>query len=124
MKTDRPKPFTFVIRGLQWTRVIERTFYAESEADRESWIAAIENVAENLHGTQQKRIVNLQSTSLNASATSINSCDSIIQTSHDYTDDDFSNKFGIQGVSYGKSSGKKKVVNKILLLKFLKDGIG
>ncbi|GIY28513.1 hypothetical protein CEXT_554751 [Caerostris extrusa] len=31
MKADRPKPFTFIIRGLQWTTVIERTFHVESE---------------------------------------------------------------------------------------------
>jgi hypothetical protein len=112
MKTNRPKPFTFVIRGLQWTRVIERTFYAESEVDRESWIGAIENVAQTLQEAQQKSVPIIQSPSLSTSATSISSCDSIIRTSHDYSDDDFSNKFGIQGVSYGKSSGKKKVVRK------------
>jgi len=34
MKADRPKPFTFIIRGLQWTTVIERTFHVESEKER------------------------------------------------------------------------------------------
>ena len=41
MSTDRPKPFTFVIRGLQWTQVIERTFHVESDQEREDWVAAI-----------------------------------------------------------------------------------
>jgi RAC serine/threonine-protein kinase len=34
MKADRPKPFTFIIRGLQWTTVIERTFHVDSEKER------------------------------------------------------------------------------------------
>lgn len=34
MKSDRPRPFTFIIRGLQWTTVIERMFSVESEEDR------------------------------------------------------------------------------------------
>lgn len=41
MSVDRPKPFTFVIRGLQWTTVIERTFHVETEQEREDWVAAI-----------------------------------------------------------------------------------
>lgn len=31
MPFDRPKPYTFTIRGLQWTTVIERRFHVESE---------------------------------------------------------------------------------------------
>uniref|UniRef100_A0A672HX23 non-specific serine/threonine protein kinase n=1 Tax=Salarias fasciatus TaxID=181472 RepID=A0A672HX23_SALFA len=34
MKTERPKPNTFVIRCLQWTSVIERTFHVESNEER------------------------------------------------------------------------------------------
>ncbi|KAI2591051.1 AKT2 isoform 24, partial [Pan troglodytes] len=30
MKTERPRPNTFVIRCLQWTTVIERTFHVDS----------------------------------------------------------------------------------------------
>lgn len=32
--TDRPKKFTFSIRGLHLTTVVERTFHAESEEER------------------------------------------------------------------------------------------
>jgi len=116
MKTDRPKPFTFVIRGLQWTRVIERTFYVESEAERESWIEAIENVAETLHETksQPKHVVvdqTIANTNPSSCATSTNTSENFIKTSQNYTDDNFSNKFDIQGISYGRSSGKRKVVS-------------
>ena len=34
MTADRPKPFTFIIRGLQMTTVVERTFHVETEAER------------------------------------------------------------------------------------------
>lgn len=40
MKTERPKPNTFIIRCLQWTTVIERTFHVESPEERQ---------AQNLH---------------------------------------------------------------------------
>lgn len=106
MKTDRPKPFTFVIRGLQWTRAIERTFYAESEADRESWISAIERVSQAIHDEQNMFPLGPASRTV-----SMDSCDSIIRSSQDYTDEDFSNKFGMQGVTFGRLSGKRKVVS-------------
>lgn len=34
MKTERPRPNTFVIRCLQWTSVIERTFHVDSNDER------------------------------------------------------------------------------------------
>jgi len=48
MKCDRPKPNTILVRGLQWTTVIERMFYAETPELRDAWINAIKSVAENL----------------------------------------------------------------------------
>lgn len=48
MKTDRPKAFTFIIRGLQWTSVIERTFHTETEIERQQWMSAIAMVANTL----------------------------------------------------------------------------
>ncbi|GAB6020897.1 RAC-alpha serine/threonine-protein kinase [Chamberlinius hualienensis] len=48
MKTERPKPYTFIIRGLQWTTVIERTFHVESDKERDEWMQAIQYVAEKL----------------------------------------------------------------------------
>lgn len=48
MKTDRPRQFTFIIRGLQWTSVIERTFHANSGEERDLWCSAIANVAISL----------------------------------------------------------------------------
>ena len=37
MKTERPRPNTFVIRCLQWTTVIERTFHVDSPDERQVW---------------------------------------------------------------------------------------
>ncbi|NXE85350.1 AKT2 kinase, partial [Cochlearius cochlearius] len=48
MKTERPRPNTFVIRCLQWTTVIERTFHVDSPEDREEWMRAIQTVANSL----------------------------------------------------------------------------
>lgn len=41
MSIDRPRPYTFIIRGLQWTTVIERTFYVDTEVERTEWVEAI-----------------------------------------------------------------------------------
>lgn len=34
MEVDRPRPYTFTIRGLQWTSVIERNFSVDTERER------------------------------------------------------------------------------------------
>lgn len=34
MKAERPRPNTFIIRCLQWTTVIERTFHVDSPEER------------------------------------------------------------------------------------------
>lgn len=41
MSVDRPKKYTFIIRGLQWTTVIERMFYCDTELERTEWVEAI-----------------------------------------------------------------------------------
>uniref|UniRef100_A0A673WEU8 non-specific serine/threonine protein kinase n=1 Tax=Salmo trutta TaxID=8032 RepID=A0A673WEU8_SALTR len=56
MKTERPKPNTFIIRCLQWTTVIERTFHVESPEDREQWTKAIQEVADGLQKQEEERM--------------------------------------------------------------------
>lgn len=46
-----------MLRGLQWTTVIERTFAAESEADRHAWCQAIEHVAGMLQAVDDQDVV-------------------------------------------------------------------
>lgn len=41
MSVVRPRPYTFIIRGLQLTTVIERMFYVETEHERTQWVDAI-----------------------------------------------------------------------------------
>jgi len=48
MTADRPKPFTFLIRGLQMTTVVERMFHVESASERAVWLEAIEGVKKRL----------------------------------------------------------------------------
>uniref|UniRef100_A0A4W5Q1I0 non-specific serine/threonine protein kinase n=1 Tax=Hucho hucho TaxID=62062 RepID=A0A4W5Q1I0_9TELE len=54
MKTERPRPNTFVIRCLQWTTVIERTFHVESNEEREEWMRAIQAVANGLKTREEE----------------------------------------------------------------------
>uniref|UniRef100_A0A8C4E6G8 non-specific serine/threonine protein kinase n=1 Tax=Dicentrarchus labrax TaxID=13489 RepID=A0A8C4E6G8_DICLA len=54
MKTERPRPNTFVIRCLQWTTVIERTFHVDSNEEREEWMRAIQSVANSLKMREQE----------------------------------------------------------------------
>uniref|UniRef100_A0A6Q2YKB2 non-specific serine/threonine protein kinase n=1 Tax=Esox lucius TaxID=8010 RepID=A0A6Q2YKB2_ESOLU len=56
MKTERPKPNTFIIRCLQWTTVIERTFHVESPEEREQWTKAIQEVADGLQKQEEERM--------------------------------------------------------------------
>jgi len=48
MKMDRPKSNCFVVRGLQMTNVVERTFCADSTQARQTWIEAIDKVKSSL----------------------------------------------------------------------------
>uniref|UniRef100_A0A3P8USD8 non-specific serine/threonine protein kinase n=1 Tax=Cynoglossus semilaevis TaxID=244447 RepID=A0A3P8USD8_CYNSE len=56
MKTERPKPNTFIIRCLQWTTVIERTFHVDSPDERDEWTEAIQTVADRLQRQEEERI--------------------------------------------------------------------
>lgn len=45
VKLEKPRANMFMIRCLQWTTIIERTFYAENANIREEWIAAINEIS-------------------------------------------------------------------------------
>ena len=34
MRLEKPKQNTFIIRGLQWTTIVERMFYVDSKEER------------------------------------------------------------------------------------------
>ena len=53
MTADRPKPYTFFIRGLQMTTVVERMFHVESAAERSTWLEAIEGVKRRLEEVKE-----------------------------------------------------------------------
>ncbi|EFN84927.1 RAC serine/threonine-protein kinase [Harpegnathos saltator] len=121
MSVDRPKPYTFVIRGLQWTTVIERTFHVETEQEREDWVAAIRYVADRLanveHQQQEQPQMQQSSSSEDVDMESSigarsDSCTSLGVVSADADGgsiDELSAKFSVQGTSSSKSTGKKKV---------------
>uniref|UniRef100_A0A4W4ETI6 non-specific serine/threonine protein kinase n=1 Tax=Electrophorus electricus TaxID=8005 RepID=A0A4W4ETI6_ELEEL len=56
MKTERPKPNTFIIRCLQWTTVIERTFHVDTPEERDEWTEAIQTVADKLQRQEEERL--------------------------------------------------------------------
>ncbi|XP_076291183.1 AKT serine/threonine protein kinase [Lasioglossum baleicum] len=121
MSVDRPKPYTFVIRGLQWAAVIERTFHVETEQEREDWVAAISYVAERLETekVQQNQPPAIQHSSSSEDVEMESSgggrSDSSGSVGVSSTDidggsiDELSAKFSVQGTSSSKSTGKKKV---------------
>ncbi|CAH8495336.1 unnamed protein product [Schistosoma turkestanicum] len=53
---NKPKPYTFLIRGLQWTNVVERLFFVETEAERNCWLGAIQSVANRLKSSYEQPV--------------------------------------------------------------------
>lgn len=53
MRQERPKANTFIIRGLQWTTVVERMFCVESPEEREEWMNAIQLVSDELKNSDE-----------------------------------------------------------------------
>lgn len=99
MSVDRPKPYTFIIRGLQWTTVIERTFHVETEREREEWVAAIQRVSD--------RLMEVDDVEMRTDSTGASDADGLVSAVGE-----LSAKFSEQGTSNSKSSGKKKVTLK------------
>ncbi|CAD7093396.1 unnamed protein product [Hermetia illucens] len=110
MAVDRPKPFTFIIRGLQWTTVIERTFHVDSDHLRQEWMEAIRNVS--------NRLSEMGETAMSPS------------TSDDTTDVDMASiaevelceKFSIQGTSTKRDRRRKVTLENFEFLKVLGKG--
>eukprot|EP00493_Phyllostaurus_siculus_P026991 UN27337 len=55
MKTEKPKPNTFIIRCFQLTTLVERTFNVETEKERQSWVDAITKVASTLQDSEDSK---------------------------------------------------------------------
>ncbi|CAI5452676.1 unnamed protein product [Caenorhabditis angaria] len=51
---DKPRPNMFMIRCLQWTTVIERTFYAETSEVRQTWMNAIDAISARYKKSQNE----------------------------------------------------------------------
>lgn len=92
MSTDRPKPNTFIIRGLQWTTVIERMFNVESAEEREKWVQAIKSVSDKLANDCEDVEMNPPNQDSNSDMVT-----------------DLWEKCSLQGTSISKSTGKRKV---------------
>lgn len=56
LPTDKVRKNAFLLRCLQWTQFIDRTFCTETEQDRREWIQAIQRVSEDVgRNTRQKK---------------------------------------------------------------------
>jgi len=109
MKADRPKPFTFIIRGLQWTTVIERTFHVESEKEREEWMKAIELVADQLFD-ETADVEMKEPPAEGTCQESAPSSNNLTGPSIDTRNEEFQMKFAVTGTSSRQHhSGRKKV---------------
>ncbi|XP_070493425.1 RAC serine/threonine-protein kinase-like [Chironomus tepperi] len=95
MSVDRPRPFTFIIRGLQWTTVIERMFYVETDQERAQWVEAIRSVANRLSEIDQQK----QQAQMNEDIEMVPIAEDAL----------LNEKFSLQGTSTGKVSGRRKV---------------
>lgn len=93
MSVNRPKPYTFIIRGLQCTTVIERMFHVETESEREDWVEAIKTVSESL--TVDCEDVDMASTSQESMNTT----------------EDLMEKCSRQGTAISRSTGKCQIFN-------------
>lgn len=107
MSADRPKPYTFIIRGLQMTTVIERTFHVETEREREDWVVAIRNVADKLADLEDEDV---------EMRSELGAGDSF----SDIVGLDLQAKFSVQGMSQGKR--KKVTLENFEFLKVLGKG--
>jgi len=54
-KGSKGKKYGFVIRFMQMTRIVERSFHLESEEELEEWVKAYEEVRKNVMAVAQKR---------------------------------------------------------------------
>ncbi|XP_034486315.1 RAC serine/threonine-protein kinase [Drosophila innubila] len=110
MTVDRPKPFTFIIRGLQWTTVIERTFAVDTEAERQLWTEAIRNVA--------SRLCEMGETAMSPSAQT----DMADVDMAGIAEVELSEQFSVQGTTRNSSGVKKVTLENFEFLKVLGKG--
>lgn len=105
MSVDRPRPFTFIIRGLQWTTVIERMFHVEEEKERQEWVEAIRSVANRLTEAEAYQ-----------GGAGPGESNEDVEMASIAEDELLTEKFSVQGTSTGKISGRKKVVSTLWVM--------
>lgn len=107
MSVDKPRPFTFIIRGLQWTTVIERMFHVEEERERQEWVEAIRSVANRL--TEEEACQGAQ-------------CIEDVEMATIAEDELLTEKFSVQGTSTSISGRRKVTLENFEFLKVLGKG--
>lgn len=96
MSINEPRPYTFIIRGLQWNTNIERMFSLDTEQERQDWVEAIRNVANKLSEAEMRAEQNIGTD---------------VEMGLIAEDELLNQKFSVQGTSNTKASGRRKVVS-------------
>lgn len=96
MSINEPRPYTFIIRGLQYNTNIERMFSLDTEQERLEWVEAIRNVANRLSEAELRAEQSLGTD---------------VEMGLIAEDELLNQKFSVQGTSNAKASGKRKVVS-------------
>lgn len=96
MSINEPRPYTFIIRGLQYNTNIERMFSLDTERERQDWVEAIRNVANKLSEAEMRAEQNIGTD---------------VEMGLIAEDELLNQKFSVQGTSNTKASGKRKVVS-------------
>jgi len=113
MTADRPKPFTFLIRGLQMTTVVERMFHVETAGERADWLSAIESV---------KALLEQEVFDRNAANSSDNEGEATPRGEQDQELDPFETFFAKRGEVQKRSGNKKVTFENFEFLKVLGKG--
>lgn len=98
MVSERPRPNTLLIRGLQMTTVVERMFHVNSPQTRKEWIDAIEEVKKKLEDTKEGK------------------------EEDEVAEDPLEKIFAVRGERQGKSGKKKVTFENFEFLKVLGKG--
>lgn len=127
MTVDKPKPYTFLMRGLHQSSVVERMFHVKTSQERDEWVTSIKSVAlalmdEDARKARKSPAGNEEAASSSASSSSSSSEESRAGIPTSKSCEDLTKKFNVQGVSESSSGKPKTTLENFEFLKVLGRG--